>query len=144
MKFNISVSRMLCLTFFVAMSGCTTMLKKAEIDLPPGTPQYVVEMKGEGWSQDSEFRGALEGPMTIEDVLVASKAKQKFRDMDIDIIRVSKETGRPHKMAVEYKAARKKVNPQNDYAIQPNDRIVIHQKVSTPLDQMVDSFFPGR
>ena len=146
---NTSFCYLICAAIAVAaisFSGCKpiTIAKSQEIVIPPGSPQYVVQMKGEGWKKNSVIKAALTDGMTIDDVLDSSKAKQKFRNMEIQIVRRVPESGSFVKLPVDYRAKNKKVPVEQNYSIHADDQIVIRQVVETPMDQFVDSMFPGR
>ncbi len=63
--------------------------------------------------------------------------------MEIMVYRVVTETGRGLKMPVLFDRRKKMVAPEQDYAIHPNDRIVVQASTNTALDKLVDSLNPG-
>lgn len=113
-------------------------------DIEPGAPQYVVRLEGQGWSKSETKKGPITKGMTIDDVLVATRAKQKFRHMEIKIIRKVASTGQVLKMPVDFKASNRTVKSQQNYAIHPNDQILIRQVVTSPLDKFIDSMILPR
>ena len=131
----------------VSFTGCSSFLFSIETEgektaIAPGTPHCVVQMQGEGWKKTKQIQQPISENMTIDQLLDAIKAKQKFRNMEIDIFRQIPNGGGVHKMAVNFRASNKNVSPEHDYAIHPNDQIIIRQVVDTPLDNFVDTMFP--
>ena len=129
----------------LASSGCSTFPLGQNQPLPTGATQsqeslgvYEVHMKG-GFSKESTSRGVIDGPITVQTVLERSGAIDKFRSMKITIMRVVKESGQGLKLPVDYQVSKKSVRPEQDYAIHPNDRIVIESKANSAIDRIVDS-----
>ena len=56
--------------------------------------------------------------------------------MNISVYRTVEESGRVVKMDVEYTPRTKSVAPDKDYAIYPNDRIVVESKTNTTIDKI--------
>ena len=126
------------------LSGCKSFVKKpVQKELPPGTPQYLISMKGEGWATGVDVRGEYKQNMRIDQVLEAHDLKRKFKNMDIQIIRRVPDTGQILKMPVVYKSKMKNVKPEQDYAIHPNDQIIVKQVVETALDRLIEQLAPG-
>ncbi len=128
----------------VATTGCKSFVRKpVQKELPPGTPQYLLSMKGEGWGTGVDVRGEYKQDMRIDDVLEEHDLKRKFKNMDIQIIRRVPESGQFVKMPVIYKAADRAVKPEQDYAIHPNDQIIVKQVINTMLDRFIDQIAPN-
>ena len=129
----------------MASSGCSTIPLTQNADLPTAEAQsqaahgvYEVVMKG-SFSRESISRGVIDGPITVQEVLQRSGAIDKFRNMEITIMRVVKETGQGIKLPVDYQSGKKTVRTEQDYAIHPNDRIMIVSQSNNALDKIVDS-----
>ena len=134
---------------FVCLSGCSALntFNKSDVlsaeNSAPSKGIYQVEMSG-SFHKSTVFQGEIDGPITVQTALERSGAIDKFRGMDILIYRVVQETGQGLKMPVEYKYSQKKVRPEQDYAIHPNDRIVVSSRSNNALDKLVDSINPGQ
>ena len=132
----------------VATSGCMGGLGLNGANVPTetvpknSTGRYRVEMSG-NFSKSGIFEGDIDGEITVQDALERSGATKKFRNMDIMVYRVVKENGRGLKMPVTYKGRTKSVLPEQDYAIHPNDRIVIEARSNNAIDKIVDSLNPN-
>lgn len=143
----VSVACLLCLAMLLASSGCSTFnLSLAKAPVVPSEKTtgesrglYQVEMSG-GFSKGSVFQGQIDGPITVQTALERSGATEKYRSMDIMVYRVVKESGQGLKLPVEFDRQKKSVAPEHDYAIHPNDRIIVRSSSTNPLDKLVDSF----
>ena len=82
---------------------------------------------------------ALPGPMTVEDVLHQAKATRAFSSIEIDIVRRSPETNQLHKMSVSYDTRNRRVPIEQNYAVLPNDRIVVRGSDASPFSNLLDS-----
>jgi hypothetical protein len=136
----------LCLGLFVALSGCSTFNHSMNPVLPveekaPSQGIYQVEMTG-AFNKKAVFQGEIDGPLTVQSALERSGALDRFRNMDIEVYRVVKESNRGLKLNVSYDGRSKTVTPDYDYALHPNDRIVVTSKTNSALDKLVDSFNP--
>ena len=104
---------------------------------------YQVEMSG-SFKKASVFQGEIDGPITVQTALERSGAISKFRGMDIMIYRVVKETNRGLKLPVDYQYSEKAVVSHQDYALHPNDRIVVTSMSNNALDKFVDALTGGQ
>jgi len=137
----------LCASIAILMvsSGCSTLPLAQDKSLPAMVDQttesaghYEVQMKGK-LGRISTARGVIDGPITVQTVLERSGAVEKFRAMEITLLRVVKDSGRGLKLPVEYQASKDSVRPEQDYAIHPGDQIMIEAKTSSAIDKIVDS-----
>lgn len=125
-------------------SGCSMLPMAQDKSLPTMVDQkeasgfYEVQMKGK-LGRISTARGAIDGPITVQTVLERSGAIEKFRAMEITLLRVVKDSGRGLKLPVEYEASKDAVRPEQDYAIHPGDQIMIEAKTGSAIDKIVDS-----
>jgi len=99
---------------------------------------FTVELRGL-MKQPKIYEGMLDGPITVQTVLEEFGVIKKFKNMEITILRVVEETGHPLKLTADYKPRKKAVSPEQNYAILPNDRIVIEPSSSSTLAKMVNS-----
>ena len=78
---------------------------------------------------------------TVQTVLDQSKAMKRFRRMNVYVLRKPAMDGKsprePQKMSVEFKRSGRQVEFDHDYALHPNDRIVVEENTSSMVDDMV-------
>jgi hypothetical protein len=99
---------------------------------------YRVEM-GNMFGSPSIYEGQIDGPITVQTALQKSGAVNRYRNMDISVLRIVEETGRPIKMVVDYQPSKKSVRPEQDYAILPGDRIIIQPQQNGMLERLTSS-----
>jgi hypothetical protein len=80
---------------------------------------------------------------TVQTALDFSKATRKFRRMDIYVLRTPPSAGnvpaQAQKMQVEFNRKRHRVDPEYDYALYPNDRIVVQEDPTTFFDEAIEA-----
>ena len=129
---------------FVCQTGCSTFssLTNKEVPTESQTAEsagtFIVEMRG-FVQKPKIYEGLLEGPITVQAVLEEFKVTEKYKNMEITVLRVVEDTGRGLKLPVKYHPRKKSVSPEQDYAILPNDRIVIEPSSNSTLAKMVNS-----
>jgi len=136
-------SSLLLCGLLLATSGCSTIPMTANNPLPAvqkaeSAGVYEVQMTGQ-FTKPKSFQGEIDGPITVQTALERSGAISKFRGMDITLMRVVKESGRGLRLPVEYQGDTKTVVSSQDYAIHPNDRIIVDAQTRNPIDKIVDS-----
>lgn len=102
---------------------------------------YRVEMSG-GFSASEIYEGQIDGPLFVQDALERSGATERYRSMDILIYRIVKDSGKGLKLPVEYESSSKTVTHNQNYALHPNDRIVVTQRSQNLIDKFIDSVNP--
>ena len=126
----------------IAASGCSSIPTTTSNELPTQTAEsagmYQVVMQGQ-FGKPAQFQGQIDGPLTVQSALERSGAIEKFRGMDITLMRVVEESGRGLKLPVEFEAGKKTVRSDQDYAIHPNDRIMVQARSKNPIDKIVDT-----
>ncbi len=145
----------LAATLLIAMmtTGCTTVGEKATLSLSdPGRAQLelterqaptctVVLKPGLGKPVVMEMP-VTEGA-TVQTALEHSKATRKFRRMDIHVLRPPQVRGNSpaeaQKMTAKFDRRHREVEIDHDYALYPNDRVVIEEDQSTMVDDMFQS-----
>jgi hypothetical protein len=80
----------------------------------------------------------LEGPLTIQEALMKAGVTREFRRMNIVLHRMLP-GGVSHKLDIEYDRRTRRVTDAYDYALRPQDRLVVTQDTSTTFDDMLDS-----
>jgi len=82
----------------------------------------------------------LESGSTVQQTLEKAKLVKKFRRMDISIVRVIND--QRAKMDVKYDHKNAHVDPLYDYALHPNDHLIVQEVNRTALDDMLESLGP--
>ena len=130
-----------------ASTGCTmfnSRLNKADITQAanqPAVPTYRVRVYSNG--KPTEFVGKLDSNKTVQTALEESDTLNKFARMEITLAReVPGQTGR-HKMPVTFDAKNRMVNITQDYALHPNDVVVIRKDTSGILDGVIGKYAGG-
>ncbi len=136
---SICLSGLLCC--FV-LTGCGVFPKLGQEQLPPETTEagptsrYYVEIH-KGFGEPKLYKGSITKPTTVQNALDESGAKKQFSAMSVDLYRQLPDGG-TLKLPVEFKTG-KNVKYEQDYALHPNDRIVVKAKPNSPLDKLVDN-----
>ena len=78
--------------------------------------------------------------MRISHAIKSTGVADEFNRMDITLVRIPPGSQMPHRMDVKFDTAKRSVEPVLDYALQPNDRLVIEQDTSTILDDLLSRF----
>jgi hypothetical protein len=73
--------------------------------------------------------------MCLQDALNTSGAR--FRKKDVYIVRTSPKTGTKHKLGANFDVGKQKVTLETDYAIHPDDVVVVAEDTSTVLDDIL-------
>lgn len=126
-------------------SGCSTVtglvskpLPVEDANLAAARGTYSVEMHS-NFGQPRQYKGALTGTTTVTDALAKAGAVKKFRDLDVEILRIVEHKGhnRGLRMPIEFDSATGTPSPEQDYALLDGDRIVVKPKQSSGLVKMV-------
>lgn len=143
---NFAAILTLCSVLLVA-NGCSSMLTggalpflsaKAET-LPPPTASCTVEFHSE-YGKPRKLTVPVSDQTRIQDVLEASRARGRFRQMNVTILRPSpRDPQQMVKLACNYNSGDRKVTWDTDYAVLPGDRVVITRDTTTAVDNVVES-----
>jgi hypothetical protein len=129
------------LALFATIAGCAT-LKTGLKSAPAPTETYVVRSPGNLLGSGVRTETWHEN-LTIQGVLDESGMASRHRDFDIDILRRSNTGPGMVKMPIQFDPAKNRVKYETDYAIYPNDEIVIRPKAHNPLDDIARSLSGG-
>ena len=125
-------------------TGCSVFSGVSEKQLPSetanvsSTSNFFVEMH-KNFGEPKVYKGTITKPTTVQNALDESGATKQFSTMTIDLYRQLPGGGQL-KLPVDFKSG-KQVKYEQDYALHPNDRIVVKSKSNTPLDKFVDNVF---
>lgn len=118
----------------VISSGCSSMAMFNGEKLPtdpslvnPNTKTYSVAMKKD-FGKPTVYTGNFDKPITVQQALEDSGAIKQFRSMEVNLIRKLPKSGKPLTMPVDYQARKKRVRPEQDYALHDGDRILVQPK----------------
>ena len=148
--------------FFLAaaamLSGCTT-LRHGNVNSRPMDAEEVAAVTGASnsahepsitvstqnqYGKRKSVQLPLEQGMTLQDALVETKVTRKFRDMDINVVRVTPYSkGQRVPLKAEYDPAKNRVGILHDMALHPGDHVMIVESDKSPLDEAL-SRFTGR
>jgi hypothetical protein len=103
----------------------------------PDGPTFQVEIREEG-RQSQLTRMPLQNPMYVQQVLERSGALSRYNRVKVEIYRQLPEGG-GHRLDVAFDQNTHRIPPSSDYAIHPDDRVVITEDRSTILDDMLES-----
>ncbi|MBL8888488.1 MAG: hypothetical protein JNL67_00820 [Planctomycetaceae bacterium] len=125
-------------------SGCQSVFKPPGSQVATATPSgvsvdaesYSVELHS-NWSNPSTSKKSFSGPVPLQKVVDDSGAARRYRNLDISVVRVSKDTGQIVRMKAKYDPQRRQIEPQCDYDVLANDHVIIKPDNSSPLDDMV-------
>ncbi len=127
------------------LSGCASLPTLGDRDaIAPESqasenpPEFFVEMHPL-FSKPKVYRGVIEAPITIQEALDLSNASKLVRAPEVDVYR-QLPNGGTLKLPVEFNK-KKRVKYEQDYALHPNDRIIVRSKPQSPLDKIANSVF---
>jgi len=117
----------------------STPFDPSMVSPPPVTdqPTIVMEVIPAGGSP-KRAQLPLEGPLTIQEALMKAGVTREFRRMNIVLYRMLPD-GTNHKLDIEFDRRSRRVADAYDYALRPQDRLVVTQDTSTTFDDMLDS-----
>ena len=133
----------------LAGGGCATMTLPGfpgladlpagpEAQVAPGMPSVTVEFRSPE-VRTKRMQLPYNAGMTVQTALEQSRATKHFRRMSVKLVRTSPQ---PHKMDIKYESGKGRVHFAHDYALYPNDRLIVTEDTSTPLDDLI-SHIPG-
>jgi hypothetical protein len=131
--------------------GLTDMVDRPEAEQTPSQTQTQMLQTSQCTVVLQPARGkpkVMQVPITegdtVQTALDHSKAAKRFRRVNIHVLRSPRGQadlpGQVQKMQVEYDRKHDEVEIEYDYALYPNDRVVVEEDPSTILDDMVEKF----
>jgi hypothetical protein len=130
-----------------AGSGCSALPKfsdmLAEDKSPPPSdaiPPDQATIKLQVSQKDDEVqrvRIPLRNGALVGDILVKAGLTKKFADMDITVLR-SLPDGKQIKLEIRYDRGKRQVEPSYNYALLPDDLIVVNEISRSMLDDVLD------
>lgn len=118
-----------------SLTGCQTLTTQSSSPAPPAQQQAQATV---------EVRAANRKPVTREIPVqpdtrlqtIVDMSKANFRNKRVFIVRESPTTGKKHRLEATM-GARGKIALETDYAIQPNDQVVIAEDTTTAIEKMM-------
>ncbi len=101
-----------------------------------GLPIVVLEVR-DGEKHEEKIPITPEKPLFIEDVIQDAKLVDRLGKIKVSIIRATTPTSPPVRMDVDFDSKGKNVMQEQNYALQPNDRIVVRKDDRTWIDSML-------
>lgn len=101
--------------------------------------QYLIEVRRGGSDVESNSH-PLYGTETVNTALEKAGLTKKKGGWDIELIRTNPQSGMRHKMHVDYDRAERRVRYEQDYALFPNDHLIVKKSEESPLDELFSSF----
>lgn len=147
MMLKTSLSGLMMLGLALSLAGCATLDparlglglagSQATAPTPPRGPMVAVEFHAADTKAIDVVPLPLTPNMTVQEALDQARASKRFRRLGIDLMRNANQTGEPHKMAIAWDNGKKRVAFSTNYALHPNDRIMVTENTDTALDDMV-------
>lgn len=97
----------------------------------------VVELR-DGHDKREYLRAPLNESMLVQDALKGSGAIQRFRRMDIVLVRTVP-GGEKLRLPVRYNSHARRVVDENNYALHGGDWLEVSQDTSTTFDRMIEN-----
>ena len=123
-------------------TGCS-VFKSSKKQLPGEVAEsfegqkYILIVKKDGRTARKEMEWK-EG-MTLQDVLKQSGLRSKFRDMDLAIKRPTEDPRKTIPFSSKYDKGKKMVEPVYNYAVHPNDFVIVSDASKGVIDELIDS-----
>jgi hypothetical protein len=100
-------------------------------------PSYTVEIRREGYTTQT-VRVPHQGETHLQDALEKSGATKKIKRMELYILRPAPQGGPRQRLTAIYDAGERRVAWESDYAVFPDDHVVVIEDASTEFDHLVD------
>ncbi len=97
---------------------------------------YTVAMKKD-FGKPKVYSGSFDKPITVQQALEASGAVKQFRSMEVMLVRKLAKSGQPLNMPVDYQSRKKRVRPEQDYALHDGDRILVQPKTGGAFGEVI-------
>ena len=133
-------------------SGCSVLPNPSTKELPtevtanangtaPAPPAKFYVEAHSAFGQPKLYTGTITQPTTVQAALEMSGLLRSVRSPEVDLYR--RIPGAPPlKLPIEFKGDR--VKYEQDYALHPNDRVVVRNKSNSPIDKIVDTLTFGQ
>ena len=139
-----SLPLLICLAV-VAMTGCAGLTTpksplKSEIS-QAGTPDAgtakvdVIFQPDKG--RPERLERSLTEPTTVQQMLVQSGGLKRYRRIEVEVSRLRPDGSGRFTIPCEYDRQYRQINPENDVALMPGDRVIIKEDTSTVVDDIV-------
>ncbi len=119
------------------LTGCQTLTTltgdKSPVP-PPGQDTFTLEVRP-SYGKATRKQVPLTQDLWLQETLAMSNAK--FRNKDVFIVRVSPKTGQKHKLSAVYDRTNRRVTMETDYAILPDDLVVIARDTTSSLERVM-------
>ena len=103
----------------------------------PNQPTFTVEVRPSG-GEPMRKQLVMSEPITVQQLLEKTGALSQFGRMDITVVRPVPGRREPLRLDVEFRRGERAVAPQEDYALQPGDQVIIEQVRRTMIEDWLD------
>lgn len=142
-------STLLVISLVATMSGCTALSTslsphKTEVSSAETSPSDSGVAKVEliyepDRGQPQRLEQSLTQATTVQQFLVQTKAGKKYRRFAVEVHRLRPSGEGYFTIPCEYDRATRQINPANDIALMPGDRVVVQEDASTIFDDVLQS-----
>jgi hypothetical protein len=115
---------------------------KAEAERIASLPTYTLLTRYDGYKPESK-EIPLEDVVFVQDAIDKSGVKGNMGRMKILLVRQLPGKHEPLKFQCDYDAKKKMVSVTENYQVKPGDKLYLSEDPSTPMDDIVNSIFPG-
>ena len=139
---RVSWCPLLALLILSGSAGCSVLHGKPDQLLqsstdPAASRIVVVELR-DGEDKPEYLRAPWTETMLVQDALKGSGAIQRFRRMNVVLVRETP-NGQTLRLPVQYDVAKRRVVETNNYALHAGDRLEVTRDTRTTLDRMLES-----
>jgi hypothetical protein len=131
----------------------TTMLKTQGYSMPPGgmpspvtmasdgLPRIVLEVRGGEQKHLESIPVPMDRPLFIEELVQQAKLHERFGNMNVSIMRPTESGAPPVRLETEIRDNGKASNIGSNYALLPNDHIIVVSDQRSSLEKFIDKRF---
>lgn len=126
--------------------GCQGFMPKKDLDLnqesAPEQSQGAMVLEIQPIAGKPKMETIpLQGNMTANDIIESKGLTKKYARMELTLIRTIPGTQNRHKMELDYDTRKKRVKIEQDYALYPNDHLIVRQKQFDLIQEAFTSTF---
>lgn len=116
--------------------GCGPNCTHETTPINPNIPNQAVVVIRKGEEKSERIMVNLDQETHVNDLLAKTRASDRFRRIDLQLIRTSP-NGQKHRMGVAFDGGKRKVKPEADYFVRPGDVLVVTEDPTTIIDDLL-------
>ena len=116
--------------------GCGPNCSHEPTPINPNIPNQAVVVIRKGEEKSERIVVNLEQETHIHDLLAKTRASDRFRRVDLQLIRTAP-NGQKHRMGVAFDRGQRKVKPESDYFVRPGDVLIVTEDPTTFIDDLL-------